>query len=245
VFGSTFWKIGLNRTTQNNIFNIAGALYAATLFLGVSNSSSVQPVTSIQRAVFYRERSAGMFGVVPFALAQFTMELPYVLVQVVLYASITYSMIHFEWTAAKFFWYMLFVFLTQMYFTFYGIMAIALTPALQVAAVVSSTFYSIWNLFSGFLIPQVSMPRWWFWYTYINPVYWTLYGLIGSQLGDVTNQQLTLSTGGTETVSAFINSYFGYRHDFIGAAAGILCGFIITFGLVVILALRFLNFNKR
>ena len=26
------------------------------------------------------------------------------------------------------------------------------------------------------------MPRWWFWYTYINPVYWTLYGLIGSQL---------------------------------------------------------------
>ena len=34
---------------------------------------------------------------------------------------------------------------------------------LQVAAVVSSTFYSIWNLFSGFLIPQPSMPRWWFW----------------------------------------------------------------------------------
>ena len=28
----------------------------------------------------------------------------YVFVQVVLYASITYSMIHFEWTAAKFFW---------------------------------------------------------------------------------------------------------------------------------------------
>ena len=111
-----------NRTTQNSVFNIAGALYAATLFLGVSNSSSVQvtaqwrtdkgtvadacachvrcvnpvtqdnvtfrarnhhgskmlsrgvdtlptaaergfvvlqPVTSIQRSVFYRERAAG------------------------------------------------------------------------------------------------------------------------------------------------------------------------------------------
>jgi len=31
--------------------------------------------------------------------------------------------------------------------------------SLQVAAVVSSTFYSIWNLFSGFLIPQVSSLR--------------------------------------------------------------------------------------
>ena len=50
--------------------------------------------------------------------------------------------------------YMLFVFLTQCYFTAYGMMAVALTPSLQLAAVLSSTFYSIWNLFSGFLIPR-------------------------------------------------------------------------------------------
>ena len=47
------------RGTQQNIFNVAGALYAATLFLGVSNSSSVQPIMSIERGVFYRERAAG------------------------------------------------------------------------------------------------------------------------------------------------------------------------------------------
>jgi hypothetical protein len=29
-----------------------------------------------------------------------------------------------------------------------GIMAIALTPALQIASIVSSTFYSLWNLFA-------------------------------------------------------------------------------------------------
>ena len=47
------------RSTQQDIFNVSGALYAATLFLGVSNSSSVQPVMSIERGVFYRERAAG------------------------------------------------------------------------------------------------------------------------------------------------------------------------------------------
>ena len=53
--GSVWYR----RRTQQNIFNVSGALYAATLFLGVSNSSSVQPVMSVERGVFYRERAAG------------------------------------------------------------------------------------------------------------------------------------------------------------------------------------------
>lgn len=56
--------------------------------------------------------------------------------------------------AAKFFWYTLFMFLTLMIFTFYGMMAVAITPNVQLAAVISSAFYSIFNLFAGFLLPQ-------------------------------------------------------------------------------------------
>lgn len=63
--------------------------------------------------------------------------------------------------AAKFFWYLLFMFLTFSYFTFYGMMAVGLTSSQQLAAVISSAFYSIWNLFSGFLIPRpVSWLLW-------------------------------------------------------------------------------------
>ena len=46
------------------------------------------------------------------------------------------------------------MFLTFSYFTFYGMMAVGLTPNQQLAAVVSSAFYSLWNLLSGFLIPK-------------------------------------------------------------------------------------------
>jgi hypothetical protein len=42
-------QVGGKRSSINDVFNIAGALYAATLFLGVNNSSSVQPVASIER----------------------------------------------------------------------------------------------------------------------------------------------------------------------------------------------------
>ena len=47
-----------------------GALYSACLFLGVNNASSVQPIVSIERTVFYRERAAGMYSPIAYAGAQ-------------------------------------------------------------------------------------------------------------------------------------------------------------------------------
>lgn len=50
--------------------------------------------------------------------------------------------------------YLLFTFLTFTYFTFYGMMCVGITPTQSVSAVISSSFYSLWNLYSGFLIPR-------------------------------------------------------------------------------------------
>ncbi len=35
--------------------------------------------------------------------------------------------------------------------------------ALQVAAIISSTFYSSWFLLAGFIIPRPRIPGWWIW----------------------------------------------------------------------------------
>ena len=45
-------------------------MYAAIIFLGIQNSSSVQPVVAVERTVFYREKAAGMYSSMPYALAQ-------------------------------------------------------------------------------------------------------------------------------------------------------------------------------
>lgn len=85
---------------------------------------------------------------------QVAIEVPYILLQTVVYGVIVYAMIAFEWTAAKFFWYLFFMFFTLLYFTYYGMMAVGLTPNHEIAAIVSSAFYGMWNIFSGFLIPR-------------------------------------------------------------------------------------------
>ncbi|MCO5582935.1 hypothetical protein L7F22_036838 [Adiantum nelumboides] len=244
LFGTIFWNLGSKRETQQDVANVMGALYASVLFLGVNNASSVQPIVAVERSVFYRERAAGMYHALSYAIAQGLIEIPYVFVQTIIYGIITYAMISFEWTTGKFFYYMLFMFLTFTYFTFYGMMAVGLSPTQQMAAIVSSAFYSIWNLFSGFLIPHPRMPPWWSWYYYICPVAWTLHGLVGSQLGDV-NTLLMVSGGQTTTVAQFIRMSFGFDHDQLSVCVAVLVAFVATFWMIFAVALKFINHQRR
>ena len=58
------------RETTQQIFVVMGCLFSACLFVGVNNASSVQPVVSIERTVFYREKAAGMYSPMAYAAAQ-------------------------------------------------------------------------------------------------------------------------------------------------------------------------------
>ncbi|XP_065849475.1 pleiotropic drug resistance protein 1-like [Euphorbia lathyris] len=240
MFGSIFWDLGCKRRREQDIFNAIGSMYVALFFIGVQNAVAVQPVVAIERTVFYRERAAGMYSALPYAFGQVMIEVPYVAIQTIIYGVIVYAMIGFEWTAYKFFWYIFFMFFTFLYLSFYGMMTTAITPNHNIAAVVASAFYAIWNLFSGFIIPRPRIPIWWAWYYWCCPVAWTVYGLVASQFGDIKD---TLDTG--ETVEDFLMSYFGFRHDYVGICGIVVVGFCILFGFIFAFSIKTLNFQQR
>lgn len=47
------------------------------------------------------------------------------------------------------------------------------------------------------------------------------------------------------TVRRFLRSYFGFRHEFIGAVAAMVAGFGIVFGVIFAFAIKVFNFQKR
>uniref|UniRef100_A0A0D9YPS0 ABC transporter domain-containing protein n=1 Tax=Oryza glumipatula TaxID=40148 RepID=A0A0D9YPS0_9ORYZ len=51
-FGTVFWQKGTKLDSQQDLNNLLGATYAAVFFIGATNCMSVQPVVSIERAVF-------------------------------------------------------------------------------------------------------------------------------------------------------------------------------------------------
>ncbi|KAL6864961.1 hypothetical protein ACP4OV_016112 [Aristida adscensionis] len=240
LLGSVFWDLGGKTEQSQDLFNAMGSMYIAVLFLGVTNSISVQPVVAVERTVFYRERAAGMYSAFPYAFGQVIIELPYALAQASIYGVIVYAMMGFEWTAAKFFWYLFFMYFTLLYFTFYGMMAVGLTPNYQIASIVSTAFYCIWNLFSGFIIPRPKVPIWWRWYYWVCPVSWSLYGLVVSQFGDIETQ---MDDG--KPVKEFLEDYFGFKNSWLGWTATIIVAFSLLFAMLFGFAIMKLNFQKR
>ncbi|KAK7372089.1 hypothetical protein VNO80_05458 [Phaseolus coccineus] len=248
IFGTVFWDVGSKRDSTQELFVVMGALYSACMFLGVNNASSVQPIVSIERTVFYREKAAGMYSPLAYAAAQGMIEVPYIAVQTIVFGIITYFMINFERTPGKFFLYLVFMFLTFTYFTFYGMMAVGLTPSQHLAAVISSAFYSLWNLLSGFLIPKSSIPGWWIWFYYICPIAWTLRGIITSQLGDVETN--IVGPGFEGSVKEYLSVTLGYETEIngfsaVGLSVIVLLGFIILFFGSFAVSVKVLNFQKR
>ncbi|KAL3354437.1 hypothetical protein AABB24_018872 [Solanum stoloniferum] len=245
MFGVIFWDKGNKIYRQQDLLNLLGATYAAVMFLGATNASAVQSVVAVERTVFYRERAAGMYSELPYAFAQVAIETIYVAVQTFIYSLLLFSMIGYEWTPAKFFYFYYFIFMCFTYFSMYGMMVVALTPGYQIAAIVMSFFLSFWNLFSGFLVPRPLIPVWWRWYYWGSPVAWTIYGIFASQVGDKTDELEIPGETVKMQVNQFLKEYLGYDHDFLVAVVFAHVGWVLLFFFVFAYGIKFLNHQKR
>ncbi|WOL13083.1 ABC transporter G family member 45 [Canna indica] len=245
LFGVVFFQIGSEIKTQQDIFNILGAMYGSALFIGFANGSVIQPVVDRERTVFYRERAAGMYSSMPYAIAQVAIEVPYIILQTLIFSAIVYPMIGFPIIASKFFWFTLFLFLSFIYFVLFGMMTVALTPNQEIAAVLSFFLFILWNIFSGFFVPRKMIPIWWRWYYWADPAAWTVYGLMVSQLGD--NVKLLDVAGSPDMlpVKEFLKQYFGQQESFLPLIVSLHIMVIILFLFVFGFSIKYLNFQKR
>ena len=79
---------------------------------------------------------------------------------------------------------------------------------------------------------------------YINPVAWSIQGLIGSQLGTVTDEYIT-SNGQRYSIAEFMDATYGIKYGLVGWSALILEGFTCLFAVITMASLKYLNFQKR
>ncbi|XP_071932486.1 pleiotropic drug resistance protein 3-like [Coffea arabica] len=243
IFGALFWKQGKKIKDQQSLFNMLASMFSAMFFCGVFNSSTILPYVSTERTVLYRERFAGMYATWAYTLAQVTIEIPYVFIQVLAFTVITYPMIGYYWSAYKVFWYMYSMFCTLLCYNCVGMTIVSITPSYPLAAVLQSAFYNIFYLFAGFLIPRPQIPKWWVWLYYLAPTSWTLNGMLTSQYGDIHEPIQVF--GQTTTVAKFLRDYFGFHHDQLPVVA------VISILYPTVLACMFsyfiakLNFQKR
>lgn len=180
-------------------------------------------------------------------------------------------MIGYYGSAYKIFWYFYSIFTALLYFNYLGMMLVSLTPNFIIAAIMSSVFYTLFNLFAGFLIPKpVSLethqkpsfltpkekrchynpcvyfqqvPKWWIWLYYLTPTSWSLNGMLTSQYGDIDKEVEIF--GQLQNVNLFLKDYFGFDRDRLPVVAVVLIAFPIAYASVFAFCIRSMNFQKR
>ncbi|KAI3428353.1 hypothetical protein D9Q98_006733 [Chlorella vulgaris] len=223
--------------------NIMGLIFVVCIFLGMYNLMTIQPVMSAERTVFYRERSSSYYSPGPYAIASGVVELPYLLAQSTLMVVIVYWMVGFQAVAWKFFYFLLTYFLALTMFTYVGAALVFLTPNQLLAQLLGAFMNQLWTLFAGFLVPYPNMPAGWQWMNRISPTTWILWGLAGSQLSD--RDVPMEGYNGTTTVSAFMDSSFGYTFDMIWWCTLIVFSYCLVFRGLSTVMLKYVNWQRR
>ncbi|KAH9766510.1 hypothetical protein KPL70_002190 [Citrus sinensis] len=122
--------------------------------------------------VLYRERFAGMYSPWPYSFAQIltlhvVVEVPYLFIRAIIYSMRC----------------------NLLYFNYLGMLVVALSPNVQVAYILTSSSYSMLNLFFGFNIPK----PWWIRVYYLFPTSWAINGMLTSRREDIDEEILAFS----------------------------------------------------
>ena len=72
-----------------------------------------------------------------------------------------------------------------------------------------------------------------------------MYGLLISQYGD--DERVVKLSDGVHSLPTreLLKEVFGYRHDFLGVAAGMVAFFVMFFAMIFAFAIKALNFQRR
>eukprot|EP00668_Euglena_longa_P028381 GGOE01035595.1.p1 GENE.GGOE01035595.1~~GGOE01035595.1.p1 ORF type:complete len:391 (-),score=125.49 GGOE01035595.1:167-1339(-) len=257
LLGAVFFQQSMG--TQQAAFTLVGLQYMVLLFIGILFANTMQGLIATERTVFYRERASHMYFPFLFNVSMGFAELPYITLNCFVLACIYYWMVGLNSDVAVFFTWFLIFWLYVLFFAYFGLFLGCVMPSAELASAVAGATTSLGSLLSGFMLPKDSIPWWWRWLYYLNPMTYAVQPILSSQFyceaaelnpdqpGDCpTFVQQTVS-GGTKVVSVwvFVRDMFNLNYADRWMYIGIL---VLCIGLARTacgLALTYVNHAKR
>lgn len=246
--GTLFFNRGQLKGDVVNLADLLGVLncfFMSLSNLGAVNLLSIIDVVAQERAVLYRERAAGQYSAAMYVWSGFIVELPYLVVQVIVFAPISYFLVRFSISAGSFFFYCLVFLLSLVLYTSFGQAVLYLSPNVQAAQSLGATTLVVIDIFKGFVLPRNEMGWWWRWVWYLNPSSWMAFALSANQLGNSNVRLVDEATGVDTTVSVFLDSQYGFKSSWQWWSVLIVVGMVVFFRIVAVFAVQLLNHQKR
>lgn len=164
LVGSLYYQLDLSTA---GIMNREGAIFFILVNQIFSSLGSLHMLLDEQEIVSHESRSA-MYPVSAYYSAKQVAELPVQLCTSALFAIVTYWMVGFQRSAARFFSFIAAMLLTGLVGESYILVCGAVTTSGKVAIVIAPVLMALFMLFGGFFINAGSVPAYYAWIKYIS-----------------------------------------------------------------------------
>lgn len=253
-------------TTYEGIQSGAGMLFISAMFNGMVALMNVIPMTTDDRGAYYRERASQTYNALWYFIGSTLVEIPYVFFGGLLFTIIFFPMVGFSglWVGVQFWIALSLIILTM---TYMGMFFAYALPSAEVATIIGVFANTAFIMYMGYSPPTESIPSGLIWLYWLTPHRYALSILAslvfcdcsqeptwdttlqafvngGSELGcqELVNAPVTV---GHITVKNFMEEVFHFKHDHIAANFGILILYLVAVRIFGLLALRFINHQKR
>ncbi|EPB81631.1 hypothetical protein HMPREF1544_11651 [Mucor circinelloides 1006PhL] len=165
-------------------FGRGGALFFAVLFNSFISQAELMSFL-MGRPILEKHKQYALYRPSAFYIAQVVMDIPYAIVQVLLFEICAYFMMGLKLTAGAFFSFFVILFFMNLcmngFFRFFGASTSSFFLATQVSGVI---LIAVTN-YTGYTIPYNKMHPWLSWIYWINPMTYCYKALLINELKDV------------------------------------------------------------
>ncbi|KAL5975633.1 hypothetical protein ACLOJK_019958 [Asimina triloba] len=242
--GDIINSTGCCRGRQQDLSNAMGSKYAAVIFMGITNATAVQPVVSTSvirtrqdRPVRPVQPGTGLIDPGPYNTSKASIKrlISYRERAATMYSALPFALAQHDdkrnYTQSE-----------QRPHCCCTILY-AVEPLLRIHNLSQEPIKS--ESITLLTPLNQSLPGWWRWYYWANPISWSLYGLLTSQYGDMDKPIKIWDGSHSMSIRHFLEHYFGFQQDFLGLSGFMVIGFTMLFALIFAFAIKSLNFQKR
>ncbi|ETK90757.1 hypothetical protein L915_05525 [Phytophthora nicotianae] len=253
-------------TTYQGLNSAVGIIFMTALYQGYITYVGCLPFTLRERASYYRERDSQTYNALWYFVGATVAEIPYVFGSGLIFTIVFFPLMGIgSFTTAVLYWINVSLFVLLQ--TYLAQLFIYAMPSVEVAAIVGVLINAIFLLFTGFNPPAGSIPAGYKWLYHITPQRYSLSILVSILFGNCPEdptfdesiqsfinvrpelacqplQNTPLSIGHT-TVKGYIKDVFNMKYDDVWSNFGYVFVFLAIFRVLSLLALRYINHQKR
>ncbi|OQR84082.1 ATP-binding Cassette (ABC) Superfamily [Thraustotheca clavata] len=252
---------GVDYTTYIGATGGVGMIFMTSLFVGLISFNSVLPLAAEERASFYRERASQTYNALWYFVGSTLAEIPYVFVTTFAFTIIFYPFVGLKESVGACLFYGLNLSLLVLMNVYFGQLMAYAMPRVDVAALMGVLLNSIFFLFMGYNPPSSQIPTGYRWLYYITPPKYSVALLVAETFAKCTDDtqlgcQIMPSAGIPPSlrkelnkvnisVKDYVEFVYEMRFDDRWSNFFAVIGFILLWRLLALLALRYVNHQKR